>query len=266
MSEKSIFFSEPPVIIPKTSQMIQIISLLELSIRIWLDSTIAKEISWPDYVTGAFWGIERDIKNMQNYICHLFGTRNADDTNNSLPFEVAVVPFYDRVSIKSGMAGFFYEKKDYEKAEHFFLEALKDYAILAENNTEYLEALEIRQRGLGDFYGSLWRSFKYIAEKDPEKLEVLESRQKELGNYYARLWDDFKTGELFAKAEKYYKAACQTALQKGEAPAFTSRLNWTSLSNLYLENDEDQKAEACIKVLIFLNLIRRRLSNITKTP
>ena len=145
------------------------------------------------------------------------------------------------------MAGFFYEKKDYEKAEHFFLEALKDYAILAENNTEYLEALEIRQRGLGDFYGSLWRSFKYIAEKDPEKLEVLESRQKELGNYYARLWDDFKTGELFAKAEKYYKAACQTALQKGEAPAFTSRLNWTSLSNLYLENDEDQKAEACIK-------------------
>ena len=40
---------------------------------------------------------------MQNYICHLFGTRNADDTNNSLPFEVAVVPFYDRVSIKSGM-------------------------------------------------------------------------------------------------------------------------------------------------------------------
>jgi hypothetical protein len=103
LSEKSIFFSEPPVIIPKTSQMIQKISLLELSIRIWLDSTIAKEISWPDYVTGAFWGIERDIKNMQNYICHLFGTRNADDTNNSLPFEVAVVPFYDRVSIKSGM-------------------------------------------------------------------------------------------------------------------------------------------------------------------
>ncbi len=153
----------------------------------------------------------------------------------------------DMASIKSGMAGFFYEKKDYEKAEHFFIEALKDYAFLAENNTEYLEALEIRQRVLGDFYGSLWRSFKYIAEKDPERLEALESRQNEPDHYFAKLWHDFKTGELFAKAEKYYKEACQTALQKDGKPGINSRLNWLSLSNLYLENDEDQKAEACIK-------------------
>lgn len=153
----------------------------------------------------------------------------------------------DMASIKSRMASFFQENQNYEKAEHFLIEALNDFALLAKYAPENLEGLEIRQRELGDFYSSLWRSFKILAERDPERLEVLESRQKELGNYYARLWDDFKTGELFAKAEKYYKAACQTALQKGEAPAFTSRLNWTSLSNLYLENDEDQKAEACIK-------------------
>ena len=150
-------------------------------------------------------------------------------------------------SIKSEMASFFKESKDLEKAEFFLLEALNDYALLAKHDQEYLEALEIRQRELGDFYSSIWRSLKILSERDPEKLEVLESRQKELGNYYAKLWDDFKTGELFAKAEKYYKEACQTALQNGKKPSFNSRLNWINLSNLYLENDEDQKAEACMK-------------------
>ncbi|MBR3088289.1 MAG: hypothetical protein IKH02_04660 [Prevotella sp.] len=153
----------------------------------------------------------------------------------------------DMASIKSGMAGFFQENQNYEKAEHFLIEALNDFALLAKYAPENLEGLEIRQRELGDFYSSLWRSFKYIAEKDPERLEALESRQNEHENYFVKLWHDFKTGELFAKAEKYYKEACQTALQKDGKPGINSRLNWLSLSNLYLENDEDQKAEACIK-------------------
>lgn len=153
----------------------------------------------------------------------------------------------DMASIKSRMASFFQENQNYEKAEHFLIEALNDFALLAKYAPENLEGLEIRQRELGDFYSSLWRSFKYIAEKDPERLEALESRQNEHENYFVKLWHDFKTGELFAKAEKYYKEACQTALQKDGKPGINSRLNWLSLSNLYLENDEDQKAEACIK-------------------
>ncbi len=153
----------------------------------------------------------------------------------------------DVASIKLEMASVFKESKDLEKAEYFLLEALNDYALLADKNPYYLEILEYNQREIGDFYSKIWSGLKTLSERNPENLEVMETKQEALGYFYGKLWNDFKTGDLFAKAEKYYKAACQTALKKGEELSVLSRLNWTDLSSLYLMNNEDQKAQDCIQ-------------------
>lgn len=102
LTEESVFFSCSPIITPHSIAVKREFGLLEFVMRIWFDSIIKSESDWSNSVGDVLFEIKRDVKHKQNYLIHLYGCKDVDDSIGQIVFTVNYIPLYDWISIKSG--------------------------------------------------------------------------------------------------------------------------------------------------------------------
>lgn len=97
LSVNSIFFSHNPECLPSTMALIKEKGILEVVMRIWIDSII-KDSTWPKDINSIIFFLEED-KDLHRYTISLWGSKNVNTTEGVINFSVDYVPCHDKVYI-----------------------------------------------------------------------------------------------------------------------------------------------------------------------
>ena len=126
-SDVSIFFSQRPIILPQTAELIKQVDIIEFTIRVWFDSIIEHESFFPKEITTSILELEKNTE-FEKYKIRFWGSKRVNITNGLVHFSVDYQPFHDWVIIES------------EKSLHYFEREISDIIcrlIIDKDNTSY---------------------------------------------------------------------------------------------------------------------------------
>lgn len=111
LSHQFIYYSQPPVIIPHTTESVLEVGFEATAIHIWLDSIIKNNHNLSN-TNALIFLLEKDTDYYQKYTIHLYGSNKYSLTNNNTVtcFSVDIIPYHDWISIGSDQNEEVFEK------------------------------------------------------------------------------------------------------------------------------------------------------------
>lgn len=108
---KLVSFSHQPVILVQTVESIQTVSILEIGIRVWLDSIVMYEKNLPQGISDIIFEIQNNDEIRQNYKISFWGSRKVGFEDESVSLSIDFIPTHEWISIHSAMTENEFEKE-----------------------------------------------------------------------------------------------------------------------------------------------------------
>lgn len=105
--EKQIYFSQPPKLLPQTLELLHKKEIIEILIRIWIDSIIY-DGRIPENVNALIFELDNYI---DKCIIRFWGASNNNTTGEITNLPISYIPFHDNISIGIEKIGYNFDKE-----------------------------------------------------------------------------------------------------------------------------------------------------------
>ena len=96
---KGVLFSQPPVLLPQTVEVVKDVGIMEVVIHVWLDSMIGQEGTLPEDINGFIFELEK--LDHERYNIRFWGSKEVCILDGVARFSVDYIPFHDWIQICS---------------------------------------------------------------------------------------------------------------------------------------------------------------------